>query len=101
MYRKIKLKKIEKLTSDLFKIISEIFNIDYKNMVGLATGGGANMIGKNIWLDGLFKKYPSDSMFLHYMIHMNTLAVWILPDNFTDILNLLILIINKSKYLHI
>ena len=34
------------------------------------------------------------------MIHRNALAVGILPDQFTDILNMVVSIINKIKCLH-
>ena len=34
-------------------------------------------------------------MFLHLMIHMNTLAVGISSGQFTDILNMMVSIINK------
>ena len=36
-------------------------------------------------------------MFLHCIIHRNALAVGILPDQFTDILNMVVSIINKIK----
>ena len=52
-------------------------------MLGATTDGAANMVGKYIGLHGLLKKELPYCMFLHCMIHRNTLTVGALPDRLT------------------
>ena len=67
-------------------------------MVGITTGGEANVVSKNIGLHGLLKKELTDRMFLDCMIHMDTLAVGILPYYFTDISSMVVSIIIKNQF---
>ena len=58
-------------------------------MIGLIPDEATNMVGKPIGLHRLLKKELTDCIFLHYIIYRNILLVWVLPEQFTTILNIM------------